>query len=226
MNSDSILLPSDWKAYLGEEFSRGYMQELKAYLQLEKSSGKIIFPVSGEIFNAFNSTPLENIKVIILGQDPYHGEGQAHGLSFSVKENVKPPPSLQNIFKELNHDLGCEIPTHGNLSGWASQGVLLLNSVLTVRAHEPASHRGKGWEEFTDLVIKKLQETKSNLVFLLWGKFAQSKAKLIDEHKHLILEAAHPSPFSAYNGFFGCRHFSKTNAYLKAHGKDIINWQL
>jgi uracil-DNA glycosylase len=224
MNSDNIILPPDWKEFLLDEFTKPYMDALKVFLQSEKSNGKIIYPKSSEIFNAFNTTPLEKVKVIILGQDPYHGEGQAHGLSFSVRQGVRPPPSLQNIFKELHNDLSCPIPSHGDLTAWARQGVLLLNAVLTVRANEPASHQGKGWEQFTDEVIKKLQDTKPHLVFLLWGKFAQSKAPLIDSDKHLVLQAAHPSPFSAHNGFFGCKHFSKTNEYLTQHDLEAIKW--
>ncbi len=218
--------PSEWKDFLFQEFSQPYMQELKAFLEKEKSEGVTIYPPPDEVFNAFNSTPLSKIKVVILGQDPYHGKGQAHGLSFSVKEGMPIPPSLQNIFKELKSDLGFEIPSHGNLTTWANQGVLLLNTVLTVRSNEPASHQNKGWELFTDAVIKKLQASHTHLVFLLWGKFAQSKAPLINSEKHCILSAAHPSPFSAYAGFFGSRPFSKSNAYLKHHHLEMIHWQL
>lgn len=226
MSNDRIKLPGDWKALLLEEFDKTYMHELRAFLENEKISGKSIYPAFYEIFNAFQLTRVDDVKVVILGQDPYHGEGQAHGLSFSVKKGIKNPPSLQNIFKELESDLGCPIPTHGDLTQWAEQGVLLLNAVLTVSANEPASHQGKGWETFTDAVIRKLQDNKNNVVFILWGKFAQSKASLINKEKHLILTAAHPSPFSAYNGFFGCKHFSKTNAYLKLTQQKEILWEL
>jgi uracil-DNA glycosylase len=226
MDSQSIMLPDDWKEFLLEEFHRPYMADLKEFLRNEKRLGHIIYPTSKEIFNAFNLCPLEKVKVVIIGQDPYHGEGQAHGLSFSVKKGVKPPPSLQNIFKELNSDLNIPIPEHGDLTAWANQGVLMLNAVLSVKANQPASHQGKGWELFTDAVIKKLQDSKMHLVFILWGRFAQSKASLIDPNKHLILESAHPSPFSAYNGFFGNRHFSKTNTYLKQFNFPIIDWDL
>lgn len=226
MHESNIKLPDDWKSLLQDEFSKPYMETLKAFLIAEKKAGKVIYPPSSEIFNAFNITGLENVKVVILGQDPYHGPAQAHGLSFSVKSGIKPPPSLQNIFKELSTDIGCAIPSHGDLSAWAHQGVLLLNSVLTVEANSAASHQGKGWELFTDFIIQKLQEVKPHLVFILWGKFAQSKAPLIDAEKHLILKAAHPSPFSAFQGFFGCKHFSKTNEFLNSHQLGAINWDL
>jgi len=185
-----------------------------------------IYPPGNQIFTAFNQTPVDNVKAVIIGQDPYHGKDQAHGLSFSVPFGIKPPPSLANIFKELNTDLGIAIPNHGNLESWSEEGVLLLNATLTVRAGQAGSHQGKGWEEFTNAVISKLSNKRENLVFLLWGRFAQAKAALIDEKKHCILTAAHPSPFSAYNGFFGCGHFSKTNNYLNEHGKNPINWDI
>jgi uracil-DNA glycosylase len=226
MSDSAIKLTSDWKDLLLDTFSQPYMLELKAFLKNEKSAGRIIYPGSDEIFNAFNTTPLSEVKIVLLGQDPYHGPGQAHGLSFSVKDGVRQPPSLQNIFKELESDLGVTPPTGGNLTAWARQGVLLLNAVLTVRANEPASHQGKGWEQFTDTVIRRLSESKENLVFLLWGRFAQSKSDLIDEQKHLVLRAAHPSPFSAHSGFFGCKHFSKANAYLTKQGINIIEWRI
>ncbi len=226
MKQEDIKFPSDWNEMLHEEFEKSYMHSLMSFLREEKNNGKTIYPNFNEIFNAFKTTTLSNVKVVLLGQDPYHGEGQAHGLSFSVKSNVKTPPSLQNIFKELQRDLGCVPPNHGNLQKWANQGVLLLNTVLSVNANEPASHQGKGWEIFTDTVIRKLQEKKENVVFLLWGKFAQSKIPLIQHSKHLILQAPHPSPFSAHTGFFGCKHFSKCNAYLKENNLQEIDWQL
>ncbi|MBK7108937.1 MAG: uracil-DNA glycosylase [Bacteroidetes bacterium] len=198
----------------------------KLFLKSEKKNKKAIYPPGSLIFNAFNQTPFDKVKVIILGQDPYHGEGQAHGLSFSVPDGIKPPPSLVNIFKELQSDLQIPIPQSGNLSHWAQQGVFLLNAMLTVESNQSASHQKIGWQYFTDAAIKQLSEKKEHLVFLLWGKFAQQKKELIDSNKHLILEAAHPSPFSAYNGFFGCKHFSKTNAYLAQHNLELINWQL
>jgi len=202
------------------------MSELRDFLKHEIRLKNLFYPPSHQIFNAFYSTPLNKVKVVILGQDPYHGSGQAHGLSFSVPDGVKQPPSLQNIFKELQSDIGCPIPKHGNLTPWAKQGVLLLNAVLTVRANEPASHQSKGWEQFTDHVILKLQTTRMHLVFLLWGKFAQSKKSLIDTSRHLVLEAAHPSPFSANSGFFGCAHFSKANEFLIQHHEVPIEWKL
>jgi uracil-DNA glycosylase len=226
MDLTNLKLPDDWKLLLGDEFEKPYMQDLKDKLMLERSSGQVIYPKGSEIFNAFNLIPLHKLKVVILGQDPYHGAGQAHGLSFSVPPNMKPPPSLQNIFKEIHEDLGCSIPATGDLSSWARQGVLLLNAVLTVRANSPASHSGYGWEKFTDAVISKLSASKDHLVFMLWGKFAQGKKNLIDTSRHLVLEAAHPSPFSAYNGFMGCRHFSKANQWLAQNGIREINWSL
>ena len=226
MHESNISLSDNWKNLLQDEFSKSYMNQLISFLQDEKKAGKLIYPQSSEIFNALNITSIENVKVVILGQDPYHGPAQAHGLSFSVKAGIKPPPSLQNIFKELSSDISCTIPSHGDLSAWAHQGVLLLNSVLTVEANSPASHQGKGWELFTDFVIQKLQQIKPHLVFILWGKFAQSKESLIDSEKHLVLKAAHPSPFSAYRGFFGCKHFSKTNTFLHSNQLTPIDWEL
>jgi uracil-DNA glycosylase len=195
-------------------------------LQSEKEKGMIIFPPGNRIFSAFDQTPFDKVKVVILGQDPYHGMGQAHGLCFSVNDGIQIPPSLQNIFKELKTDNGFEIPQSGNLSKWANQGVFLLNATLTVRQNEAGSHQKKGWETFTDKVIQHISDQKEHVVFILWGKFAQSKNKLIDTTKHLVLVAAHPSPLSAYNGFLGCKHFSKTNDYLQRNHKEPIDWQL
>lgn len=226
MSAVNIQIEDSWKAALIEEFEKPYFVEIRRFLQEEKAAGKIIYPPGSLIFNAFNSTPFEKVRVVILGQDPYHGAGQAHGLCFSVQHGVKPPPSLVNIYKELKDDVGFEIPKHGNLQKWTEQGVFLLNAMLTVEANQPASHQKKGWEEFTNAVIQKLSKERNGLIFILWGNFAQQKAVLIDETKHTILKAAHPSPFSAYNGFFGCKHFSKTNEILKAIGEMEIDWQV
>ena len=215
-----------WLKVLQNEFQQPYFIELKSFLQDQKSQGKLIYPPGSLIFNAFNSAPFDAVKVVILGQDPYHGKGQAHGLSFSVPTGIKPPPSLVNIFKEQKEDLALAIPSQGNLQHWADQGVFLLNAILTVEAHQPASHQKKGWENFTDAVIRLLSEKREGLVFMLWGNFAKSKATLIDAHKHMVLKAAHPSPFSAYNGFFGCKHFSKANEELIKQGKEAIDWSL
>jgi uracil-DNA glycosylase len=220
-------LEPGWQHVLHEEFEKDYMKALREFLKQEKESGQVVFPKSADVFNAFHHTPFENVKVVLLGQDPYHGQGQAHGLSFSVQKGVTVPPSLKNIYKELETDIpGFKQPAHGNLIQWADQGVLLLNATLTVRAQQPGSHQGKGWEHFTNHVISELSARKTGLVFLLWGKFAQNKADLIDGSRHNILKAAHPSPFSAYNGFFGCKHFSKTNELLSAQGIEPINWQI
>ena len=221
-----VRINETWKKVLKTEFTRPYFLEIVNFLRTEKMAGKTIFPPGGLIFNAFNTTPFDNVKLVLIGQDPYHGHGQAHGLSFSVQNGVVPPPSLMNIYKELQSDLGCKIPTHGNLTHWAEQGVLLLNASLTVRANEPMSHSKMGWANFTDAVIRKISEEKEHVVFLLWGKFAQEKQVLIDETKHLVLKAAHPSPYSANNGFFGCKHFSKANEWLVRHGIDPIDWSL
>ena len=221
-----VKIEESWKNVLKNEFSKPYFLEAVTFLKTEKALNKTIFPPGQLIFNAFNTTPFDKVKVVLLGQDPYHGKGQAHGLSFSVPPGVKPPPSLINIFKELNADTGMPIPNHGNLTHWAEQGVLLLNASLTVRENEPASHAKIGWTDFTDGVISKISAEKKNMVFLLWGKFAQEKQVLIDETKHLVLKAAHPSPYSANNGFFGCRHFSKTNEYLVKNGIDPVDWRL
>lgn len=221
-----VKIEASWKEVLKDEFSKPYFLQVIAFLKQEKAAGKTIYPPGPFIFNAFNTTPFDKVKVVLLGQDPYHGTGQAHGLSFSVPNGVAQPPSLVNIFKELRDDLGIPIPAHGNLTRWAEQGVLLLNASLTVRANEPMSHSKIGWAEFTDSVIKKISDQKNKVVFLLWGKFAQEKQLLIDDQKHLLLKAAHPSPFSAERGFFGCRHFSKTNDYLVKNGMAPINWQI
>lgn len=222
---ENIALPSDWKNLLYEEFQREYMIKLKQSL-VEERKIYSVFPPANQIFGALNQTPLSQVKVVILGQDPYHGRGQANGLAFSVNKGVKIPPSLQNIYKELNSDLGITIPSHGDLTLWANQGVLLLNTSLTVRESEPASHAKLGWEDFTNNLIEKLSINKKNLVFILWGKHAQNKTLLIDETKHMVLKAAHPSPFSAYQGFFGCKHFSLTNQFLNQNGISPIEWQI
>ena len=221
-----VKIEASWKEILKGEFSKAYFQQIPLHIKTERSQGKIIYPPGSLIFNAFNTTPFDKVKVVILGQDPYHGAGQAHGLCFSVQNGVPPPPSLINIFKELQDDIGVTIPNHGNLTHWAQQGVFLLNASLTVRAGEPMSHSKIGWAEFTDTVIKKISELKKNVVFLLWGKFAQEKRVLIDETKHCILRSVHPSPLSAYGGFFGCKHFSKTNEYLVSKGIDPVDWSL
>lgn len=215
-----------WKEQLADEFGKPYFRELKGFLTEEKKRGQVIYPPGPLIFNAFNSTPFDAVKVVILGQDPYHGPNQAHGLSFSVLPGVKPPPSLVNIYKELHEDVGFRIPGHGNLEAWAKQGVLLLNACLTVRAGQAGSHHGKGWEPFTDAAVQRLNERKEGLVFLLWGRPAQLKGSIIDPSRHHVLKAAHPSPFSADRGFFGCRHFSKTNRILEKAGRPPIDWQL
>jgi uracil-DNA glycosylase len=218
-------IEESWKELLWEEFQKPYFLELKNFLVEEKKKYRI-FPPGKEIFNAFNLTPFHKVKVVILGQDPYHGYGEAHGLCFSVKEGVPLPPSLVNIFKELQDDIGFIPPASGNLTKWALQGVFLLNTILTVRENQPQSHRNKGWEKFTDAVIQLISEKKEHVVFMLWGANAKAKLPLIDTLKHLVLTAAHPSPLSAHNGFFGCKHFSKANAYLKSHNIEPIEWQL
>ena len=216
----------EWREVLQEEFQKPYFLELRNFLYQEKNAGKKIFPCGKDIFNAFNSTPFSKVKVVIIGQDPYHGDGQAHGLCFSVAHGIKPPPSLMNIYKELQDDIGIHIPNHGCLQAWAKQGVFLLNAILTVEAHHAASHQRKGWEEFTNAAIQQLSKGRDGIIFLLWGRYAQDKAVLIDDRKHHILKAAHPSPFSAYNGFLGCKHFSETNKLLLQQGKEPINWQV
>ena len=242
MTAETTLNPQieeGWKKALAEEFGAEYMKELKKKLTEELESGVVLYPPPKQIFNAFNLTPFDKVKVVILGQDPYHGRGQAHGLSFSVPDGVNPPPSLLNIFKEIESDLAVKPPKtkNGNLESWAKQGVLLLNAILTVRANSlarhsyapafaggPASHRDLGWEKLTNAAIKALSDKRKNIVFLLWGKFAQEKESLIDASKHLILKAPHPSPYSANSGFFGCKHFSKTNDYLLKTGQTPIEW--
>ncbi|MEO7801098.1 MAG: uracil-DNA glycosylase [Ginsengibacter sp.] len=219
-----IKIESSWKEVLKEEFSQPYFQQIVGFLKTEKAAGNIIYPQGPLIFNVFDKTPFKDVKVVLLGQDPYHNPGQAHGLSFSVPKGVTMPPSLINIFKEIKTDLGISQPSHGNLERWAEQGVLLLNASLTVRKNEPGSHSKIGWLIFTNAVIQKVSDEKKNVVFILWGRFAQEKQALIDETKHAVLKAAHPSPFSADKGFFGCRHFSQTNAYLTHHGLDPIDW--
>ena len=218
-----IRIEPTWKEALRTEFEKEYFKELTHFVRGEYLSAKV-FPPPKFIFNAFELTPFEAVKVVILGQDPYHGDGQAHGLCFSVPESIAMPPSLQNIYKEIVNDIGGGVPKNGNLESWAKQGVLLLNATLTVRARTAGSHQGKGWEIFTDAVIRTLSDKKEHLVFLLWGNYARKKNELINLEKHLILEAAHPSPFSAQNGFFGCKHFSQANAYLCALGKGEIKW--
>jgi uracil-DNA glycosylase len=222
-----VQIEQSWKEALAPEFTKPYFLQIVTFLKTEKSAGKIIYPPGPLIFNAFNQTPFKNIKVVILGQDPYHGAGQAHGLSFSVPNGIKPPPSLVNIFKEIESDIGIAMPKeYGNLTKWAQQGVLLLNAALTVRAGEPLSHAKFGWADFTNAVIQKISNEKQGIIFLLWGKFAQDKQILIDETNHHVLKAAHPSPLSAHNGFWGCKHFSKTNELLVKQGIEPIDWKL
>jgi uracil-DNA glycosylase len=218
-------LSGEWQAALSPEFRKPYYRRLRETVVQEYESRRI-FPPKEEIFTAMHLTPLSKVKVVILGQDPYHEPGQAQGLCFSVPEGVKIPPSLVNIYQELHDDLGCDIPQHGNLKAWAEQGVLLLNTVLTVRAHEAFSHRGIGWEQFTDAIIEILDKEDRPMVFLLWGSPAQKKSEMLKNPKHLILKAPHPSPLSAYRGFFGCRHFSKCNEFLKSHGVEPVDWQI
>ena len=218
-----VRIDPTWKQVLQQEFDKPYFELLTLFVKQEYRQHQI-FPPARLIFNAFDSCPFDKVKVVILGQDPYHDFGQAHGLCFSVNDGVAVPPSLQNIYKELNTDLGVPVPQSGNLQRWADQGVLLLNATLTVEAHRPGSHQNKGWEVFTDAVIQKLADEREHLVFMLWGGYAQRKGAFISPQKHLVLKAAHPSPLSAYKGFFGCRHFSKANQYLQSHGMTPINW--
>jgi uracil-DNA glycosylase len=222
-----VQIEPSWKEALKNEFTKPYFLQIATFLKTEKAAGKTIYPPGPLIFNAFNQTPFSKARVVIIGQDPYHGPGQAHGLSFSVQNGVKPPPSLVNIFKEIQADIGVAMPQgYGNLTKWAAQGVLLLNAALTVRAGEPFSHANFGWADFTNAVIEKISAEKKGVIFLLWGKFAQDKQQLIDETKHVVLKAAHPSPFSADKGFFGCKHFSKTNEILVKQGSAPIDWKL
>ena len=223
---DRVKLRPSWKKRLGIEFEQDYMQKLREFLLHEKQQGKIIYPAGKDIFNSMNYTPFENVKVVIVGQDPYHGPGQAHGLCFSVKPGVRTPPSLVNIFKEIENDLGIPISRHGYLKSWAEQGVLLINSVLTVERNKAGSHQGKGWERFTDAVIRTLNTELSGVVYLLWGSYAQKKGKIIDRKKNLVLQSVHPSPLSAHRGFFGNKQFSQANSYLERLGKEAISWEL
>lgn len=224
--SSSIKMHPSWLEVLGKQFEQPYMQSLKQFLLAQKEAGKVIYPAAELWFNALNSTPFEEVRVVILGQDPYHGPGQAHGLCFSVQPGVAVPPSLKNMFKELHSDLGIAIPQHGCLQYWAEQGVLLLNATLTVERGRAGSHQGRGWEQFTDRTIELLNQGREGLVFMLWGSYAQKKGQLIDASKHLVLKAPHPSPLSAHRGFLGCRHFSQANTYLKAHGQSPIDWNI
>jgi len=224
--ASKVELESGWKTMLQAEFDKPYFKTIKNFLKQEKAGGKIIYPPGPLIFNAFNLTPFDKVKVVILGQDPYHGPGQAHGLCFSVQKGVKPPPSLVNIYKEMRSDLGLEPPTHGCLQQWTEQGVFLLNAMLTVEKDLPASHQKIGWQNFTDAAIAALSKNRTNLVFILWGAYAQQKIELIDQTKHFIIKSPHPSPFSADKGFFGSKPFSKTNNWLEQHHLEKINWQL
>ena len=221
-----VSIEASWKEKLANEFAAEYMANLSQFLRGEKAAGKLIYPAGVDIFSAFNLTPFNAVKVVILGQDPYHGPNQAHGLSFSVRPGIAPPPSLQNIFKEMSSDLGTPPPDHGNLETWARQGVFLLNSILTVEQGSAGAHVGKGWERFTDAAIDQLNSARDNLVFVLWGRKAQQKCSKIDPHRHKIIMSAHPSPLSAYNGFLGSKPFSKTNDYLNNHNISPINWSL
>jgi uracil-DNA glycosylase len=222
----NVTIEESWKEVLKDEFKKDYFLQIATFIKTEKAAGKIIYPPGSLMFNAFDKTPFNKVKVVLLGQDPYHNPGQAQGLSFSVPNGITKPPSLINIFKELQSDLGIQSAVNGNLEKWAEQGVLLLNASLTVRKNEPGSHSKIGWIEFTDAVIRKISEEKKGVVFLLWGRFAQDKQVLIDETKHHVLKAAHPSPFSADKGFFGCKHFSKTNDFLMQEGLQPIDWKL
>jgi uracil-DNA glycosylase len=223
-SSDRVRLEPGWKQVLASEFSSDYMMQLRAFLLAEKQQGKVVYPPGPQIFNAFEHTPFDQVKVVILGQDPYHGPGQAHGLCFSVPEGIPPPPSLINIFKEISRDCGTPMSRNGNLEHWADQGVLLLNATLTVVQGQAGAHQGKGWERFTDAVIDRLNRERDGLVFMLWGSYAQKKGALIDRQRHLVLTAPHPSPLSAHRGFIGCGHFSKANEYLRSHGKQPVSW--
>lgn len=217
------LIP-EWTSHIGAEFEQPYMLQLRKFLQAEKQQRKVVFPATADVFNAFNQVPPEKVKVVILGQDPYHGAGQAHGLSFSVPAGVAIPPSLRNIYKEIESDLGIPYPVHGNLAGWAAQGVFLLNATLTVEQANAGSHQGKGWETFTDKAISIVNEQAEHAVFMLWGAYAQKKGAIIDTSRHLVLTAPHPSPLSAHRGFLGCKHFSQANRYLQERGRIPIDW--
>ena len=218
-----VRIAEDWKAVIGEEFSKPYFEELISFVKQEYATTQV-FPAGRNIFRAFDKCPFDNVKVVIIGQDPYHGDGQANGLCFSVNEGVPFPPSLKNIFKEVHDDVDAPIPTSGDLDRWAEQGVLLLNSVLTVKAHNAASHAGRGWERFTDAVVRAIAERKEGVVYMLWGSYAQRKGAIANPERNLILHSVHPSPLSSYRGFFGCKHFSKANEYLKSIGKEPIAW--
>jgi len=225
MKAINPVIEEGWKQIMWDEFQSPSFSELKQFL-VEERKNHPVYPPGGLIFNAFQHTPFEKVRVVLLGQDPYHGKGQAHGLCFSVPRGIPKPPSLVNIFKELENDLGIPPPSHGNLEKWAGQGVFLLNATLTVRANQPGSHQNRGWEIFTSRVIERISEYREGVVFLLWGRYARAKETLVDSSRHLVLKAAHPSPFSAQNGFFGCRHFSKTNAYLEERGSPPVDWSL
>ena len=227
MNSQwQIKLDSQWRQVIGDEFEKDYMLSLRDFLIQRKQQGAVIYPPSDQWFSAFNSTPFDNVRVVILGQDPYHGAGQAHGLCFSVTPEIKVPPSLANIYKEIKSDLGIEQPNHGCLISWAQQGVLLLNATLTVEDGNAGAHQGKGWEQFTDQVIRSVNQQREGVVFMLWGSYAQKKSAMIDSQRHLVLKSVHPSPLSAYRGFFGCGHFSTANQYLQKQRLELIDWQL
>ncbi len=225
-SAGEVKLEASWLAVLQDEFRQPYMQQLREFLGSEKAAGKVVYPRGGEMFNAFDHTPLEQVKVVILGQDPYHGPGQAHGLCFSVRPGVALPPSLVNIYREIEEELAIKMPAHGCLTSWADQGVLLLNSVLSVERANAASHQGKGWEQFTDRAIEVVNRDCEHVVFMLWGAYAQRKGAIIDEQRHCVLRAPHPSPLSAHRGFFGCGHFRSANEYLRDKGREPIDWRL
>lgn len=225
-DQNTVKLEPSWLNVLGREFDQPYMQQLREFLLQQKGAGRVIYPPSSQWFSAFNSTPFDQVRVVILGQDPYHGPNQAHGLCFSVMPGVKVPPSLMNIFKELQDDLAVQPPAHGCLTSWAEQGVLLLNATLTVEQANAGAHQGKGWERFTDQAIRALNDQRDGIVFLLWGSYAQKKGAFIDQSRHLVLKSVHPSPLSAYRGFLGCKHFSTANNYLQQEGQVAIDWQL
>lgn len=226
VDQDAVKLEPGWLNVLGGEFEQPYMQQLRQFLVAQKDAGRVIYPRGSHWFSAFNYTPFEQVRVVILGQDPYHGPNQAHGLCFSVMPGVKVPPSLANMYKELADDLGIEAPNHGCLSSWAKQGVLLLNATLTVEQANAGAHQGKGWERFTDQAIRALNDQRDGIVFMLWGSYSQKKGASIDQSRHLVLKSVHPSPLSAYRGFLGCKHFSSANRYLQQLGQKAIDWQL